>query len=251
MTPRDGPADPAPPGLLHLDHTFPDIASNLALDEALLLHAETQGGAPVLRFWEPTGLAVVLGASCRRLVDVDVARCRADGVPVARRSSGGGTVIVGPGTLNVTVVLPGDAAPGLDAVDTAQAYVLERTARALRRFGPDVGVKGHGDLTRGDRKFAGSAQRRLRRFFLVHASLLYRFPIRLVSRYLHLPDRQHAYRARRSHEEFLTNLDVPRPDLLAALRSAWPTTGSAGVPERLVAQLVADKFADPAWTERL
>jgi len=251
VTPRDGPDDLVTPGLLYLDHIFPDIASNLALDEALLLHAETQGGGPVLRLWEPTGLAVVLGASGRRLDDVDVARCRADGVPVARRSSGGGTVVVGPGTLNVTVVLPADAAPGLDAVDTAQAYVLERTARALRRLDRAVGVKGHGDLTLGDRKFAGSAQRRLRKFFLVHASLLYCFPIRLVTRYLHLPARQHAYRARRSHDEFLTNLEVPRDDLVAAVRSAWPTTGSAAVPEGLVLQLLAEKFADPAWTERL
>src|SRR5262249_28452965 len=136
-------------GVGYLDHTEPDIARNLALDEALLVAAEERGAGPALRVWEPSSLAVVLGASSRLYDDVDVSACQADGVAIARRSSGGGTVVVGPGTLNVTVVLPSDAAPGLQAVDTAQAFVLGRTARALRRLGPPVEVRGHGDLTLG------------------------------------------------------------------------------------------------------
>ncbi len=45
-------------------------------------------------------------------------------------------MVVGPGTLNVTVVLPDDAAPGLGAVDRAQRYVLDRIAAAIRARGP-------------------------------------------------------------------------------------------------------------------
>ena len=242
-------------GLRHLWHTYDAIEENLALDEALLVAAEERGVGAVLRIWEPTGLAVVLGASGRRLEDVDVALCRADGVAIARRSSGGGTVVVGPGTLNVAIVLPADAAPGLTAVDTAQAYVLERTARSIRRVGPAVEVLGLGDLTLAGRKFAGSAQRRLRRYFLVHTSILYNFPVDPIVRYTRHPIRQPSYRARRSHTSFLTCLDLPRSDLLTAILSAWPADTSARepvpIPDDLVRRLVREKFGDPAWVERL
>jgi lipoate-protein ligase A len=209
----------------------------------------------VVRVWEASRLTVVLGASSRLLDDVDADRCRADGVPIARRSSGGGTVVVGPGALNVTVVLPADAAPGLDAVDSAQALVLERMARSLREYGLPVTVQGSGDLTLGDRKFGGSAQRRLRRFFIVHSSILYDFPIDQIARYTRLPLRQPAYRARRSHEAFLTNIPLPRPALLDAVRSAWVAPNAPMLPSEsvddLVRELVASKFGDPSWVARL
>lgn len=252
---RPSPDDPVPAGFRYLEHTDREIAWNLALDDALLIAAEEEGGGSVLRVWEPDRLAVVLGASCRLIEDVDVALCRSDGVPIARRSSGGGTVVVGPGTLNVTVVLPNHAAPGLQAVDTAQSYVLDRIAVALRRVVPGVEVRGLGDLTVGGRKFGGSAQRRLRHGFLVHASILYRLPIDAVARYTRLPRRQPSYRGGRSHQDFLTNLDLPRDPLLAAVRSAWLPSGktveTAKIPDALVSQLVTEKFGDRAWVERL
>ncbi len=213
-------------GFRFLDQTFPDVAANLALDEALLAEIEETGGPPVLRLWEATGYAVVLGASGRVREDVRVEVCQADGVPLARRSSGGGTVVIGPGALNLTVVLPRDAAPGLEAVETAQAFVLERVAGALRAHVPDVAVRGSGDLTLGGRKFAGSAQRRLKRHFLVHASLLYAFALDRIERYLAEPKRQPAYREGRPHVDFLTNLGMPRQKLIAALREAWLPGGN-------------------------
>jgi lipoate-protein ligase A len=239
----------------YLDLTMPGIAANLALDEALLIEADERGAGPVLRIWEPESMAVVLGASGRWRDDVCVEACRADGVAIARRSSGGGTVVVGPGTLNVTVVLPSDAGPGLGAVDRAQQYVLGRFADAIRSRGPDVALLGLGDLTIDRRKFSGSAQRRLRTHFLVHATILYDFPLGLVSRYTRLPRRQPPYREGRSHDDFLVNLDLPRPALIEAVRSAWLPPDRppepAVVPADLVRELVASRFADPAWIERL
>jgi lipoate-protein ligase A len=198
---------------------------------------------------------VVLGSSRRYHDEVDVAACRADGVAIARRSSGGGTVVIGPGTLNMTVVLPETAAPGLTAVDRTQGYVLGRTARAIRAQGPDVELLGLGDLTIGRRKFSGSAQRRLRTHFLVHATFLCGFPLDRVDRYLRLPVRQPAYRENRAHREFLVNLDLPRPTLAEAIRSAWLPAGRAwqraAIPDDLVRELVRTRFADRAWIERL
>ncbi len=239
----------------YFEGALPGIAANLALDEAILIEAEERDAGPALRIWELDALAVVLGASGRWREDVKAEACSAEGVAIARRSSGGGTVVIGPGALNVAVVLPATAAPGLTAVDAAQAYVLDRIARGIGTRGPVLDRLGSGDLTLNRRKFSGSAQRRLRSHFLVHATFLYHFPLALVDRYTHLPRRQPAYRVNRTHAELLVNLDLPRATLVAAIQEAWLPPGhprqSDALPEDLIGELVRTKFADPGWIERL
>ena len=244
------------PRLPAIDQTFPAVATNLAADEALLLAAEEGAGPPILRFWELDHPAVVLGASCRLAREVRVEACRADGVPIARRSSGGGTVVIGPGALSVTLVLPLDAEPAaFRAVDTAQRFVLDRVAGALRDFGPPVEMLGSGDLTVGGRKVAGSAQRRLRGHMMIHFSLLYDFDLPLIDRYLAMPPRQPSYRADRGHLDFVANLPLPRAAIVAAIRAAWAAPGPGLDPDfpptGRIADLVRDKFGRADWIERL
>ena len=204
-----------------LELTLDSVEANLALDEALLIEADEGRSGAVLRFWDSPRLAVVLGASRRLAEDVHSDACLADNVPVFRRASGGGTVVIGPGALNLTVILPSSAAPGLSAVDLAQRYVLDRIAGALHAAEPAVTVAGLGDLTVRGRKFAGSAQRRLRNWFFIHCTILHDFPLERIGRYLALPSRQPVYRAGRTHEEFLMNLNLPRTILHGLICSAW------------------------------
>lgn len=239
------------------DQTFAAATDNVACDEALLVRAEDEGGGgPIVRFWELDHPAVVLGASGRIRDEVRVEACRAAGVPIARRSSGGGTVVIGPGALNVTVVLPIAAEPAaFRSVDTAQQSVLERIGAHLRRAGPAVRMLGSGDLTLGGRKFSGSAQRRLRTHFMVHASILYDFELGLIDRFLTIPARQPAYRAGRPHADFVTNLPLARGAISEAVRSIWRTREGSLAQEPALLDLVADlsrrKFRDNGWIERL
>ena len=230
------------------------MEENLALDEALLIEADQGRGVPVLRFWEPRTYAVVLGASRRLRDDVLVDACREDGVPILRRSSGGGTVVVGPGTLNVTLVLPDSGAAGLSAVETAQRYVLERIARSIQGLGRPVTIEGRGDLALRGRKCGGSAQRRLKSWFMVHCSILNDFAIERIVRYLAIPDKQPEYRAGRPHQEFLCNLDLPRGILVNALCGEWSPGSSPGPaptwPRTVFNSLLAEKYANPAWIAR-
>ena len=114
-----------------LDLTLPTPAENLALDEALLLRAEAGEGGEGLRLWEWPRPAVVLGAGGRLADDVDEAACRADGVPILRRSSGGGTVLLGAGCLLYTLILDGERAHELAGVRSSYAFILERVAAAF------------------------------------------------------------------------------------------------------------------------
>jgi len=238
-----------------LELTHSGVANELALDEALLIEADAGRSGHVLRFWEPAEFAIVLGASGRIGEDVLPEASQADAVPIYRRSSGGGTVVVGPGALCVTVVLPESAAPGLSAVDQAQHYVLETLARSIRPLVPEIGVAGRGDLVVGERKCGGSAQRRLKHWFMVHLSILYDFPIERIVRYLAIPRRQPDYRQGRDHQGFLSNLGVPRTILMEAIRSGWITGRSSRrallVPPALVESLLAEKFTNRSWIERL
>lgn len=250
---REGPALD---DLCCLELSHAGVARELAIDEALLIEADAGRGRPLLRFWEPTGYAVVLGASCRMGEDVHVDACREDGVPIWRRSSGGGTVVVGPGALSVTVILPESAAPGLSAVDQAQHHVLDWIARSIRHAGPPVTLAGRGDLVLFDRKCGGSAQRRLKDWFMIHCSILYDFPLARITRYLMIPRRQPDYRQGREHHDFLSNLGLPRTILMETIRGACLSGASRfqalpSAPLALVESLMAEKFANRTWIERL
>jgi lipoate-protein ligase A len=160
-------------------------------------------GAEFLWVWELERHAVVLGRSSEIEADVHLAACQADGVPVLRRESGGGTVLLGPGCLNYTLVLSCERRPQLRQVDESYRLILDAIVRALclaevRREGTD--------LTRAGRKFAGCSQRRLRRTVLHHGTILYDFELPAVSRYLREPQRCPAHRQARTHDLFLTNV---------------------------------------------
>jgi lipoate-protein ligase A len=164
-------------------------------------------------------------------------------------------VLIGPGALNVTVILPESHAHGLSAIDVAQNFVVDGLARAIRRMGPPAEVRGLGDLTLEDRKFGGSAQRRLKSHFMVHCSLLYDFPLDEIGRYLAMPGRQPAYRAGRDHDDFVCNLNLARGDLVACITSSGLVAPVAAVPREelplgLMQSLASEKYRNRDWTER-
>jgi lipoate-protein ligase A len=234
-----------------LQLTLPGAADNLALDEALLLSAEEGSGGEVLRLWEYPAPVAVLGAGCRLADDVDEASCRADGVPVLRRSSGGGTVLWGRGCLLYSLVLRFDLAPELAAIDASYRFILGRIAAALRAAGVAAEAAGTSDLAVAGRKFSGNAQQRKRDHLLHHGTLLYAFDLGAVGRYLKPPPRQPEYRAGRGHEEFLSNLPLPADELRRMLRELWGADEEAtDWPEERVRRLVAEKYATDEWTRR-
>lgn len=233
--------------MTRLDLTLPELAANLALDEALLLAAEAGQGGEVLRFWECPLTAVVLGAGGRINDDVDLEACRRDGVAIARRSSGGGTVLLGPGCLCYSLVLRMDRDAALRQVATAHPFILGVISESL---GADKA--GYGDLVWDGRKCGGSAQQRKREFLLHHGTILYDFDIDLIQRYLREPPKQPEYRSRRPHAEFVTCLPLGADEIARRLADAWgaDTADKWQVPNDF--QLaVSERFGNPEWIHRL
>jgi lipoate-protein ligase A len=234
-----------------LDLTLPSAVANLALDEGLLLEAEAGPGGELLRLWEWPDVAVVLGSGGVLGEDVDEDACAADGVPVLRRSSGGGTVLLGRGCLLFSLILAFDRSPALAAVRPSYGYILERLSEALADLVPGLGPAGISDLAVGGRKVSGNAQQRKRHVLLHHGTLLYDFDLACIGRYLRAPARQPAYRAGRDHLDFVMNLPCPGAELRRRLRGAWQAEEERSAwPQEMVAELVKSKYSTAAWVRR-
>jgi lipoate-protein ligase A len=170
----------------------------------------------------------------------------------------------------VAVVLSYRLRPELKDIGQAHAYVLGRLAAAIGANGLHVAHAGTSDLVIADsneqdsnsaipgtlwvsqstiaRKFSGNSMRAKRTHVLYHGTLMYDADMSLVTRLLHMPPRQPAYRQARSHAEFLTNLAVERETLVQAIDRAWPTSGELTTwPRERVAALVAERFSQRSW----
>jgi lipoate-protein ligase A len=234
-----------------LDLTLPTVAENLALDEALLLAAEEADAGEALRLWENPGVAGVLGAGGSVEIDVNVPACRAAGIPILRRASGGGTVLIGPGCLCFSLVLAYDRVAGLNEIPASNRYILDRVRNALRAIVPDAEAAGTSDLVVNGRKFAGNAQQRKRRHFLHHGTLLCGFDLALIGRHLNAPERQPEYRRQRPHGDFVVNLPASVAEVKRLLIAEWQPEGEyEPLPWERVRDLVAEKYSRDEWNLR-
>ncbi|MBL9123769.1 MAG: lipoate--protein ligase family protein [Planctomycetaceae bacterium] len=237
-----------------LDLTLPTPAENLALDEALLEEADAAAHPlETVRLWEPPRPLVVVGRSSQVELEVERAACRAapGDVPVLRRASGGLSIVTGPGCLMYAVVLSHARHPQLRAIDAAHDFVLGEIAAALSRRLPHVARRGTSDLTLGDKKFSGNSLRAKKHALLYHGTLLYDFPLELVSRYLKHPPRAPDYRAGRSHADFIANLPLERATLVQAVVEAFGAHEAASDwPRELTSRLAHEKYSRAEWNEQ-
>lgn len=169
--------------------------------------------------WETPLPVVVLGRSNRVSEYVLQNTCDLDVVPVVRRVSGGGAVVLGPGCVNYAVVFSLVSRPELTDVAASFRIILDQISAALGL--PGLTVEGMTDLVLDGRKVGGNAQRRGRRAVLQHGTLLYAFDPALATRYLKEPRRQPPYRAGREHDAFLANLPLSKESIKTRLGTAW------------------------------
>jgi lipoate-protein ligase A len=235
---------------MHLfDLTLATPEENLALDEALLEEAEQAAGPrEVLRLWESPEPFVVLGRSSQAALEVRLDFCRAHGIRVLRRTSGGAAVVVAPGSLMYAVVLSYELRPALRALDEAHRFVLGTTLSGLRPLLRAAAHRGTSDLTMGDCKFSGNSVRCKRRHFLYHGTLLYACDLALIEQCLSVPARQPEYRRNRPHATFVTNVPADGGALRQALIAAWQAEPADRVwPRARVQELVARRYSLPEW----
>ena len=231
--------------------TFTDPAALLAIDEALLQLCE-ESGTETLRLWESPDPFVVVGYSNDAELEVDLPACRAAGVPVLRRVSGGGTVVQGPGCLNYGVVLRIPPDGPLASITGTNRFVMTRLRDAVAKLVPGtITVEGHTDLAWNGRKFSGNAQKRGRHALLFHGTLLHDCDPTLIGRLLRHPSREPDWRAGRGHRAFVGNLPVARSALETAVRDCWETTETLESDAAGRVATLIEKYQTAKWTPSL
>ena len=199
-----------------------------------LLEAVAADGRPACRVVAWPRHEVVVGRGGDPAREVHLAAAAAAGVPVRRRRGGGCAVLLDPGNVVVSVVLP---LPGVGRVTRAFRAATGWLATGLTACGcPGVTGAGTSDLVRGDRKVGGSCIYRTRGLLYYSTTLLVDPDLALMERLLPHPPREPAYRAGRPHRDFLGRLGDD--DRLAA----------PGLARRLAAVLDPDRLLDSLET---
>ncbi len=163
------------------------------------------GAGPQFRTWSAERPTVVVGRSVRVDQEVDEAFCAARAIPIVRRPSGGGAVLVGPGTLQYAFALPLAMDAELASIASSKRFCNRILLDALPRA-EGLRADVSGDLVVGDRKIGGLALKRRRLAMLLHGTILMDADLALVGKALRHPLREPAYRKRRQHGDFLANL---------------------------------------------
>jgi len=200
-------------------------------DDDLIEHTRTTGRAAV-RFSIPDNVQVVMGSSSRQEDEVHLPACRKDNVPVLRRRTGGGTVVLDPGNIIVSVALPSHGIGSIDRhVDRIMAWLincLERiTHKTIKRLG-------YSDLAIDGAKISGSGMRNTRDVFYFSATLLVSPDISLMDRYLKHPPKEPTYRQNRPHNHFVRaiNPSATPADITTFLHQLSTTPLPQPPPER-------------------
>ena len=197
-------------------------ADNLSYEETLLNDFEKSPTEEILRFWESNLYFVVMGIANTAEEEIQGPYCAARKIQILKRCSGGGTVLQGPGCLNYALFLDLQKRPELRTIRSTHHYVLARHAQAIENLlEKKIRHEGDSDLTLHGKKFSGNAMRRKNRFILYHGTFLYDFDFSMIENCLQMPPRRPAYRAGRSHRDFLINLPLKSEQIKQALINVW------------------------------
>ena len=169
-----------------------------------LVRATADDGRPRLAVYRPQRVEVVLGRGSRPDREIDAEACLADGVVISRRRGGGCAVVLDPGNVIVSAVLP---AEGIGNNTRHFQTITRWLCAALERLGvPDVSRRGISDLALARRKIGGSCIFRTRGLLYYSTTLLVTPDLALMDRYLPHPPREPDYRAGRPHRQFVSPL---------------------------------------------
>lgn len=192
------------------DISFQSPAENILYDEVLLQLADKHSAGEFLRFWESPEIFVVMGLIGKEHEDVNLDVIKKEGIKLLRRTSGGGTVLQGPGSLNFTLVLNKDRHPDLQDLRLSYSWISAKVIETFKVMGVDAVFKPISDiaLAKNNKKISGNAQHRGKNYILHHGTILYQYNLDLVPRYLRMPKEMPEYRQNRSHLDFISNVNI-------------------------------------------
>lgn len=194
-----------------------DVYHNLAIEEYLMDHVTDCG--PILYLWQ-SKCAVVMGKNQNPWKECRLDWMEQDGVPLARRVSGGGTVYHDAGNLNYCVITR------REKYREEQAYQL--IFHALESFGVRAEKTGKSNLSVDGLKFSGNAFAFRKGKALHHGTLLLQTDLERLNRYLGSMVDGIETHAIASVPATVTNLKISKTELVAAIKACFQSEYSGG-----------------------
>jgi len=192
-------------------------AHNLALNRALL-EARQAGEAPsTLRFLRFTPSALV-GRHGDPAKELDLAYCRAEGIAVQRRITGGGAIYMDPNVLGWELYLD-KAEAGSAEMAAISRRICGVAARAIAALGAPAEFRAPTDIVVGGRKISGTGGAIDGNALVYQGTLLVDFDVARMLRALGVAD-ERAHAGARAATVNLSELVAPLPSP-AALRGAF------------------------------
>lgn len=233
----------------------------VALEEVLLDRLTGGARGPTLRFWEWTERTLVLGSHQVLANEVDRRAARELGFTVARRMSGGGTMVVEPGrSITYSLYAPEALVADLSFVDSF-AFLDGWVVDCLRGLGAPVEHRPVNDIVSPEGKLAGAAQARRRRCLLHHTAMAYEIDPATVPRLLRLGRKRVSPRGVRSAQKKVSPLGrwlhLSRDQVVEAMATCflerYPARLGSLTAEELAAahELAGRKYASLEWIDRL
>lgn len=236
-------------------------AEGLAIDDTLPRSVTGHGSPPILHLYTFIP-SVIVG----KYQDIESAlrleRCRARGIEYNRRSTGGGTVIMGPEIIALGLGIPSDY-PGLHGGVGGVFNALGRVlAKALERLNITAQFRPKNDLEVEGRKIAGlSAASETERSLLFHTSLLVDFDIPLMTDIMNTPlikvqDKGYNCFSRRMttvREEL--GKDIPVSDVMEVIQKSFEASFQIHFKEsqpddwekRTIQRLIEERYTRKEW----
>ncbi|KAK8806764.1 hypothetical protein WA588_005566 [Blastocystis sp. NMH] len=194
--------------LLKLANTT--IHRQLMIEEALL-RTNKSNWCIMNNHLNPT---IVMGLSGKVEKLINVEKAKELHLPVIKRFSGGGTVVVDNSTFCLTFILNKSDFPKLVFPTPLMDWSGEFYQNVFKRIGVSTFALRENDYVFNDQKFAGNAQSFSSDRMLHHTSFLWDFQDEMMKALKH-PEKQPKYREQREHTSFLTRMKdhVPSKEL--------------------------------------
>ncbi|NNJ09547.1 hypothetical protein EKD04_004325 [Chloroflexales bacterium ZM16-3] len=160
----------------------------LAADELITRWVGAGQSVPTLRLYTYAPHCALVGRFQRLESELRVDYCRANGIPMNRRPTGGGAILMGAGPLGVALMLPGAEGNVYRRARDQMAQVSEGILAGLRSLGIEAEFRRKNDIEVNGRKIAGvGIYRAPSDGVLFHASVLVDLDVALMLQTLNIP----------------------------------------------------------------
>lgn len=236
---------------------------NMGLDESILDSVSSGEQLPTFRVygWNPP--AVSIGYFQGLEEEVDTAACRAHGVDVVRRITGGGAVFH-QAEITYSIVIPEGHPLAPRSILESYGTLCSGIVAGLGELGVPSGFAPINDIVSGGRKVSGNAQTRKKSCLLQHGTILLDLDVDLMFELLKVPQEKargkliEDVKARVTSLKAILKREIMHAEVAGALVRGFAKALDIGFVSQAPSireierarEIAGSRFSDPAWSSR-